>query len=249
MTVAPDATTPTTRKNKRQKVYHKEISEDSSDEYVHYDINFSRMHQSISLQWNKAKGREFIPSDKFLWKDSWFNGYFKKIEVERIMKSLTNAKKRKKKQKIIHIRNAFTSDRKELFTATIKTDKEEITLSSKIDNLPTHGYYESFPSTFSKRQDIVAYYNTKSCARKAMIVYVLALSGYNLSSVALFKFYKGKKNQCVALFETIGKGKDSSSIDFVSLLWSDKDANFFMEFPNENDLFDVWTSYPISLYN
>ena len=243
--VAPDVTTPTTTKSKRANTYHE--NDDLPDKYINDDTNFSTKHQHIRVQWKKYKGRDFIPSDKFIWKNSWFNGYFKKISVEQIVKSLTNAKRMKKKQKIIHITNAFTSDNRNVFTASIKTNNQQKTLSSKIEKLPTNGYYESLPTSFSNKIDIVSYYNTDSCARNAMIVYVLALSGYNLSSVSLFNSYKGEKNVCVALFETIGKGKHSSSIDFVCLLWSDNDANFSLDFPNENDLFDAWTSYPISL--
>ena len=114
--------------------------------------------------------------------------------------------------------------------------------------MPTHGYCDSYESTFSNREnDIVAYYDTDTSAKKAMIVNILALSGYDLSSIPVFNDYKGKKNQCVAFFETMNIGKRKSSIDFVTLLWSDDFGNFFLDFPNGTDLFDEWSSYAISL--
>ena len=56
---------------------------------------------------------------------------------------------------------------------------------------------------------------------------MLALSHYDLSSITLFHYYKDRPNQLVALFETIGKGKIGSTIDFFALLWSDNDCNFY----------------------
>ena len=247
--VSTDISTTSSRKKKRQKVTHDIIDDDvSADEEISNDRYSSRMHRQVSIQWKKSKGRGFIPSDKFVWKDSWYDGYYKKIQVEHIVKMVTNPSKKKKtrKTKIIHIRNAITLDGKEVFTATIKTDKKEITLSSTIEHLPTYGYYGSLKTTFSNREDIVAYYETKASAKKAMLVYILALSDYDLATNSFFRSYKGKKNQAVALFETVGKGKQNSVTNFVMLLWSDDEAKFRLEIPNANDLFNPWISYPIN---
>ena len=167
-------TSKSSSQNKRQKIANDEVDY-ISEESITDDSKavFPSMYRSIGQLWFSAKGRRLVPSDKFVWKDSWFDGYFKKISVEQIIKTLTNSKprKNKKNQRIMHIRNAFASDGKAYFTATTHTDQKEITLSSKISNLPTHGYYESYPRAFSKRQnDIVSYYETDSCAKKAMIV-------------------------------------------------------------------------------
>ena len=243
----------TSRKKKRQKISHDEMDYVSPDESVEDDITTSKagynnsMHRVVSLQWYAAKGRSYVPSDKFVWKDSWFQGNYKQISVEQIIKKLLKIEKKKKKsrkKKIVHIRNAFNEDGKEVFTATVHTDKKEITLSSKIENLPTHGYCDSYVSTFANREnDIVSYYDSDANAKKAMIVNIFALSGYDLASIPIFNDYKGKANQCVALFEK----KNKSSINFVTLLWSNDDGKFFFDFPNGTDLFDEWTTYAISL--
>ena len=126
------------------------------------------------------------------------------------MKLLTNPSKKKKTKKtnIIHIRNAITSDGKQVYTATIKTDKKEITLSSTEANLPTYGYYGSLQTTFSKRDDIVAYYETKANAKKAMLVYILALSDYDLATNYFFRSYKGKKTNALHFFKQLVNVKE-----------------------------------------